>query len=277
MLKYIFLISLLIFTGCSTKISSLDGEIIKERNIKEESFTTRTYTNISKDAIFEAAKKVFILAGKEQFRIDSYRDILIVSKTKMNHFPFIAFTIDDFWELTINEKNNTSYAKLELYRIYDHKEENVEYITKDSHELLWGRIEYILGLSDSWTSCSNYIDFNDVLCDSIDMYNRKDAKKEDVLKDILIVDRKSSKSLNEIDEDILRNDIELSIDGIEEDILSKEDNIDSNIEVNEAEKALADSFDKEIEELDRKVNKNIDETLDKIENNIDDEVVPKQE
>ncbi len=69
-------------------------------------------------------RKSFLLADKKQFRIDSYRDQLVVSKTKMSHFFLFPITHEDRWNLSVNEKDNISYAKLELVSITDFNEEN---------------------------------------------------------------------------------------------------------------------------------------------------------
>lgn len=267
MFKYIFLVFIMLFIGCSSTNNNI---IIEDK--KEESFiTTKKYMNISKDAIFEAAKKVFILAGQKEFRIDSYRDKLLVSKTKMNAYPFYAVTIEDRWLLSIEEKNNLSTAKLNIFRITDYNEENQEQLSSSLHELLWNRIDYLLGLTDNWISCEEhyaYLNFTNAICDTLDMPKPKSAKKDDIIKDILILDREKSKSLKEIDNDILKDDIVFSIDDTNTDILEKEDKIDKNVK---RDKTLDDLLDKEIEELDKKVNSNIDKTLNKIEENLEDE------
>ena len=171
MYKYILLISLIFFTGCSTKNLNEKEEIKKEESNKK-------YIGISKDAVFEAAKKVFLLASKEEFRIDSYRNKLIVSKTKMSHYPLYAVTHEDFWTLTIEEENDTSDAKLNIHRITDYDDENPEYYSKEYHRVLWSRIDYLLGLNNTWESCGVYTTgVNEILCDSIDMSNPKKAKK----------------------------------------------------------------------------------------------------
>lgn len=269
MSKYIYLIFIIFFTACST--TSPNKEIINEskKEIKEvENFTKKVYPDISKDAIFEAAKKVFLLADKTQFRIDSYRDHLEVSKTKMSHFFLYPVTHEDRWNLTIDEKDNTSYAKLELIRITDFNEDDIEYLSKYNHELFWNRVEYLLGLSDNWLICDSVKNVRGTLCDSIDMYTNADPKKDDMIKDILIKDRKKTKNLNEINDDILNDDIEFALDETKTDILGKDNPSDNQTS---EEKTLDDELDKEIESLNEKVNSNIDKTLDKIKNDIEDE------
>ena len=278
MSKYIYLIFIIFFTACST--TSPNKETIKEvkieakKEIKEvENFTKKEYKDISKDAIFEASKKLFLLADKKQFRIDSYRDHLEVSKTKMSHFFLYPVTHEDRWSLTIDEKDNISYAKLELIRITNFNEEKIEYLSKYNHELFWSRLDYLLGLSDEWLICDSVKNVRGTLCDSIDMYTKTNPTKDDIVKDILIEDRKRTKNLNEINDDILNEDIEFALDETKNDLLGKEKSDDNQTS---EEKILDEEFDKEIQELNRKVNLNIDKTLDKIENDIKDEQLNKE-
>ena len=268
MFKYMFLISIIFFTGCTNINNTL---MPKEKEIVEENFTTKEYANISKDAIFEAAKKIFLYSGKGNFRIDSYRNKLHASKTKVSHFPLFALTTEDSWILYVDEEKDISKAKLEVFTIKDFDEENPKYLDKKAHELLWNRIDYLLGLRNDWDSCSNslsYFSSYSALCDSIDMPKPIKYKKEDIIEKILISDRKDSKSVDEIDEDILKNDIDFSIDDTNNDLLKNEEEVQTQTD---KEKVLNDTLEKEIEELDKRVNTNIDETLDKIEQNIEDE------
>lgn len=265
MKKYIYLVFIILFTGCTT--TSLNK--VKDLEVKKvENFTKKEYVNISKDAIFEAAKKVFLLADKKQFRIDSYRGHLQVSKTKLSHFFLYPVTHEDRWTLTIDEKENTSFAKLELFQVTDFDEENVEYLSKYNHELFWSRLEYLLGLNKNWPICDSIKNIRGTLCDSIDLYTKTSPSKDDLIENILIENRQKTKNLNEINDDILNHDIEFTLDETNEDLLNKEDS--ANKQSNE-EKTLDEELDKEIEELDKKVNSNIDKTLDKIQNDIEDE------
>ncbi|WP_072682364.1 hypothetical protein [Arcobacter sp. LA11] len=273
MFKYIFLVGILFFSGCVSSSENFDNNLKKE----EDNFTTREYRNISKDAIFKAAKQIFILAGKKEFRIDSYRNRVDISKTKMSHYPFFAITSENRWILNIEEENNVSKVKLEIFKITDYEEDKPKFLNNAEHELLWNRIDYLLGLSDRWITCTEhyaYLNINDGLCDSIDLPRPTEQKNAKMIKDILISDREKSKSILEIEEDVLKDDISFSIEDSNTDILNKEDNIDT--ESNNNDETLDNSLDKEIQELDRKVNTNIDETLNKIEENIEDEPVLEQ-
>jgi len=258
MYKYLYLFILIFFSGCSFS----SGNVTKD-NI--ENYTTkREYKDISKDAIFEAAKRVFIISGGNEFRIDSYRNNLQVSKTKFTHYPFYVYTTNDIWNISIKEENNTSYVKVNLKRIKDFDKETLTYLSKDLHELLLDRVEYLLGLRDSWPWCIGYMTLDDGICDVVDLEAYTTPTKDDMVKNILISERKQSKSLTQID-DILNDDVVLSLDNAENDILEK---ADQKIQENEEEDQ---ALDDKILQLNDKVNTNIDKTLDNIEKNIEDE------
>lgn len=267
MFKYTFSIFVaFIFISCSSIPKNIDIEAKKEKYT-----TTKKYMNISKDAILEAAKKVFVLASKDEFRIYSYRNSLEVSKIKVNYYPFFAITSEDKWELTINEKDNFSEVKLNIFKVTDYEEEDPLFLSDKLHELLWSRIDYLLGLNDNWTSCFVYkfkFNFDDALCDIVDLDNVRSPENKDIIKNILISDRVSSKSILDINSDLLSEDIEFSIEDKKIDILQKEDIIDSKIKTKDEN---SDSLDKEIEELDKMININIDKNLDAIEKNFEDE------
>lgn len=264
MFKYIFLIIIVFFVGCASSNINIEEE--------NKNLTIKEYKDISKNSIFEAAKKVFIFAGKKEFRIDSYRNKLIVTKTKMVHFPFFASTFEDKWDLTVLEENNSSKVTLEVTRITNYEEDKKEYLDEELRELLFSRIEYLLGLTDTWNSCKEhyaYLNLENALCDTTDLSKFYVPTQKDILTNILITDNVNSKSIIEIDDDILNDDIELSIEDSKSDILEKEDKIDIETDAD----IVDESFDKEIEALDKKINDNIEKTLDKIDIDIQDEVL----
>ncbi|XPV70006.1 MAG: hypothetical protein ACNI25_05370 [Halarcobacter sp.] len=264
MYKILYLFILIFFSGCSISNNNLK---VPE---KEKYTTVREYKDISKDAIFEAAKKVFIISGGSEFRIDSYRDNLQVSKTKLTHYPFYAYTTDDIWNISIDEKENVSTVKVSLKRVKDFDKQNASYLSKDLHELLLDRVDFLLGLKDSWPWCIGYFTFDDALCDVIDLHLYTRPTKEDKVKDILISQRKPSQSIPDIDKDILNDDIVLSLEDGDTDILNG--NVaDKKEEKSKEPTAEDDALDKRILELNDKVNSNVKEMLDKNEEKIKDE------
>lgn len=254
--KYFLICIVLVFTACTS-----NKNITIEKNTSK-----REYKDISKDAIFEAAKKAFVFSGNAVFFIDSYRNNLYVTRTKMNHYPFYAVTFEDRWNLVVDEENNTSYAKLDVKRVHDYDEKDVRFFDKDLHNLLWSRIDYFLGLNDEWLSCDfnhKFRTFDGALCDNVDLKVIREPNKHDVIKNILISQRKDGQTIIKNDDDVLSEDIVLTIDENKPDILKKEDKIEDTLE----EDATLDKLDEEILKLDQQVSDNIDETLDKIEDN----------
>lgn len=231
--------------------------------MEEKNSTIREYPSISKDAILEAAKKVFLLASKDQFRIDSYRNNLEASKTKMSYFFLYTVTHQDIWSLSVEQKDNISIAKLKLIRITDFDEKNPDYLSKYNHELFWDRVDYLLGIKKDWNRCDSIDDIRGTLCDSLDMHTKIDANKNDLINNILIKDAKENQNKDALYNDILNDDIDFTLDEV------KKENIESD-------KILDEALDKEIKELDEKVNSNIDRTLDKIQNDIIDEQINKE-
>lgn len=255
--KYILITILfsLLLSGCS-----FSSQPLKEEDRK----TKREYKNISKDAIFYAAKKAFVFSGNGVFFLDSYRNSLYVTRTKVVHYPTYATTFEDRWNISVEERDNISHAKLSAKRVHNFDEKDITYLSKKTQNLLWARIEYFLGLEKKWYSCDflhSFTTTEEALCDNVDLKVLREPNQNDVIKDIYISDRKASSDIVDIKSDVLSEDIVLSIDEDKTDILEKEDKIE---ETDTSEEKL-DELDIEIEKLDKKVSDNIDETLEKIE------------
>lgn len=243
----IFIFVFLSFLSAKDEIKS-DNQVI----------TTREFKNISKDSIFEAGKKLFLANNINKFRIDSYRNKLVATKNEIIYYPFFPVTNEKFWELNIEEKENSSKASLILYKITDYDKTSIEYPNEKVHELFWKRIEYMLGLSNEWPYCIGFTSFGCEFVSFVDKYDVEELKN--TISKIYITDRKRSKSLKEMEDDVLLSDINLSLDEAKEDILDEK-----NQDLNSDEDRLNNNqLDKEIQELDKKVNENIDLNLDRI-------------
>lgn len=233
---------------------------LKKVTINEDRYKKRSLYGISKDAILEAAKKAFVFTANDQFRIDSYRNSLYVRRTKVEHSFWGANSFDDIWNLSVIEKNNTSYLSLDIKRVHQFDEKNFETFDEDLYNLFWVRLDYFLGLNKTWHECEFYYVFYDALCDGVDFNVKNPPNVKDVVKDIKIKDKKQTLSVLESSSDILKDDIILNIEETNTDILKQEDkgsldNIDD----------LEDSkLDKVIDELDKKVTQSIEETLNEI-------------
>lgn len=254
MIKYILVIALILFTGCSSK-----NDLI---NAKQEDYTsTMNYDMISKDAVLEAAKKAFIFTNKD-FVIDSYRNSLSVRKTNVNHFPLTPILVEDTWFFEVNEVDNKSLASVYVKRIKNLDSKEGIYLSKSEHEIFWKRVGFFLSLEANWESCMGYIsnifDLNG-FCDNEGKKYFNTPNKEDRIADIFIFQRINSKDIVEINDDILEND-NFSIKTKSNDILEKEDKINSSISKQNKE----DIEDiKEIDSILDKIKKDTDENLNK--------------
>lgn len=187
MIKYTFLLFLIIFTGCSSK--------------QEVYITKKVYNEISKDAILEAAKTLFVLSNKDNdnrdFTIDSYRDRLEVNKVIFENDIIKINIMVDKWILDVQQLDGETRANLVLIRKDALDSEDNKDINKNVHKLFWDRIDYLLGIKDNWKFCSSYFLFNplNMYCNGYFITNT--PNHEYIIKNILISDR--SHKLNTID------------------------------------------------------------------------------
>ncbi len=161
--KYFFivLVSIFFIFGCSSK--------------NEYTSSVRSFDkNITKDQLLHAAKRVFKITDENAFIIDSYRNELNVTKPKAAYkFYTMDIQNDNFnFKVDDNETKSMLDATISISRTYGIEEENRHYIKEDSftYELFWDRVEYLLGLKESWREC-NYIVDNGFMCDIVDLDN----------------------------------------------------------------------------------------------------------
>lgn len=185
MTKYIFLIFLIIFTGCSSKQNVI--------------ITKKVYPKVSKDAIFEASKMLFILSNKENnnsdFIIDSYRDKLEITKVIFENKIIKVNLVLEKWLIEVHELDNESRVNLLLIKRDALDLDDTKEIKKTIHTLFWDRLEYLLGLKNTWKSCESYFYLDSEYCMNSLVKNKPDDNY--VLKNILISQR--DKKVNTID------------------------------------------------------------------------------
>ena len=163
----ILLISIIVFSGCTKN---------------NPNFSNKEYSNINKNIVLNAAKKVLNLADK-RFTVHSYESRIqgrmSIAKHRGTHVDVEINTIN----LEVQSKANKTLAKLIIKRQDDYFDKNKKNASENTHLLLWDRIDYILGLKDEWATCTkrSYLDaFNKVLCDNIYIQNNN-PKKSDLL------------------------------------------------------------------------------------------------
>ena len=136
---------------------------VNASEIKDVLITKRVYKDVSKNAIFDAAKTLFYLSnennGNKSFIIDAYRDKLVVNKIIFKDNIIKIDIILDKWSLELYQTDTETRANLTLIKSDGINQEDTEKINKNVHELFWDRLDYLLGLKKEWKTCSSYFNF----------------------------------------------------------------------------------------------------------------------
>lgn len=174
-----------LFSGCSfTNVTFTSDEVKTSK---------RVYKDISKDAILEASKKMFILANKKEFIIDSYRDRIEISKVLFENKIYSVDLYLDKWILEVYQFENETRANLTLVRTDALEESENIIVPTDVFDLFWARLDYLLGLNQSWADCRTYqfkrVIFDTTLCDKF-FFSDKPENSEKI-KNIYISQREN--------------------------------------------------------------------------------------
>jgi len=159
----------LVFVGCSKN---------------EPIYTSKEYKNIDKDYVLNAAKKVMLLSDNN-FNIHSNsHDIKAVRVIPKYRAFDVDLEINTIY-LEVEMDKNTTIAKLSINKKYKYFNNNKEKIIKGKvHNLIWNRIDYILGINNKWQGCFdniNAINYDGILCNTL--YNQNNnATKKDIIK-----------------------------------------------------------------------------------------------
>ena len=166
-------IILLLLTGCKNEI--------------RPEYTTKSFKNISKDAILNASKTVLLLADS-RFNIKSNSNEINAKKATPRYKGYgLDLEINNI-NLVVNTENNISTAKLSIKQKNDYFDKEEKIISNSTHQLFWDRVEYILGLKKQWSSCLKYsklLNYDGILCDKV-YYENNNATKSNIIKDISI-------------------------------------------------------------------------------------------
>ena len=218
--KIIVILVMIIFTGCSQKQDIL--------------VTKKVYPDISKNAVFDAAKTLFTLSNKENanksFIVDAYRDKLEVNKIMFEDNIIKVNIVLDKWILELYQVEKETRANLIVIRRDGLNKDDIEYIDENVHKLFWDRLDYLLGLNKEWKMCNRYFSFN-VLSDFCDNYFITFSPDDSYIeKNILI----SQENINKNTIDTIKADIyektDLSLGLSNSDIFNQSENIeDTNI------------------------------------------------
>lgn len=242
MYKYFFLIVLIIFTGCSQN--------------EQPYVSKRVYKKISKNAVLDAAKKLFILADEKQYLTDSYRNKIESKKVRVDNKILYIDLVEDKWILEVVQEKKMTRAHLSLKRRNSIDDKERYNKNKELHRMFWSRIDYLLGINDKWYTCEEYLlknIYDGILCDPTFITN-KNATKSDVIKNIEISEKANEIfTLDKVDAEIYRA-TDLSIIKKEDDILK--DNTDS---LEESKDKIEDRSDEELMQLKNEMSTIIDD------------------
>ena len=148
--KIIVILVMIIFTGCSQKQDIL--------------VTKKVYPDISKNAVFDAAKTLFNISnednGNKAFVVDAYRNKLEVNKIIFKDNIVRIDIILDKWILELYQTENETRANLIFIRRDGVDSEDVKSFDKNVHQLFWDRLDYLLGLNKDWKMCNKYFGVN---------------------------------------------------------------------------------------------------------------------
>lgn len=204
------------FIGCSSK--------------EDVYVTKRIYKDISKDAVLEASKKVFLLSNqKKDFIIDSYRNKLKVTKVIFKDRVFRVDLYQDKWLLEVVQMDNESRANLILVRSDAINQDEKKSINEDVHEVFWARVEYLLGLTKDWKYCQTHLitTFDNSLCSNI--FTSGKPEDTDMVKDKKIISKNNINTIDTIKSDVYET-TDLSLSKQSSDLFEQSDKLpDSGI------------------------------------------------
>ena len=266
--KIIVILVVIIFAGCSQKQDIL--------------VTKKVYPDISKNAVFDAAKTLFTLSNKENanksFIVDAYRDKLEINKIMFEDNIIKVNIVLDKWILELSQAEKETRANLIIIRRDGLNKDDIEYIDENVHKLFWDRLDYLLGLNKEWKMCNRYFSFN-VLSDFCDNYFITFSPDDSYIeKNILI----SQENINKNTIDTIKADIyektDLSLGLSNSDIFNQSENIEdtnilSPVVVDDIFKTEAQKKEKvkKAQELDLKDDKLLkeDKDIDKFKENLE--------
>ncbi len=224
MIRLVVLLGIFLFySGCVLTNVSSETQDVK--------ISKRVYKDISKDAILEATKKIFLVANdnfdNNEFVIDSYRNKVEISRVLFENKLIMVDLYLDKWIVEVYQFENETRVNLSLVRT-DAKEQKKNISIPDNvYELFWSRLDYILGLNDEWTTCRKYYFLKGVDTTLCNNFFFSDMPKErDKIKDVYISQReKKNYTIDKIKTNIFENPSLTSTQDME-DIYTNSENIE---------------------------------------------------
>ena len=121
---------------------------VNASEVKDVVITKRVYTDVSKNAIFDAAKTLFYLSnednGNKSFIIDAYRDKLVVNKIIFKDNIIKIDIILDKWSLELYQTDTETRANLTLIKSDGINQEDTEKINKNVHVVVISTLFHLI-------------------------------------------------------------------------------------------------------------------------------------
>ena len=126
-----------------------------ENNINQSS---RTYSNIDEQKVYNIVKKMYYNNSKDYIVDTSWDKLHISKRSTFGFFLDIEMSIDNLiLTTTVNKDSNSTNFKLETY---NQTGEIIKPIRTNNflHTIFWNRIEYASKLTDNWIDCKSFYD-----------------------------------------------------------------------------------------------------------------------
>lgn len=138
-------------------------------NAEDSVSSIRTFTHFDEQKAFNLIKKIFRSHSMEKYIIDtSWEELHITERSASGYFNLNTTINHLVLKVEKTMDHNHSIMHLELYKTSDADEvKHYVPVNEFSHELLWNRLEYGLGLNNQWINCftlSEFLSFEYPLC-----------------------------------------------------------------------------------------------------------------
>ena len=164
-------------------------------------YTTKIYKNISNDDILNATKKVLKLSDVD-FKINSNANKVNAQRTIAIYKIYDVKLRINTINLYTKTDNDIVVAKLEIKQNDDYFDKEKIIKTPAVHELLWSRIDYVLGLNKTWPTCFEYnlkLNYDGIICNRLYNENKRAYKKDIIVHTKIKEDTKKEDELEKID------------------------------------------------------------------------------
>lgn len=125
---------------------------------QDNNASMRTYLHVDEQKAYNVIKKIFYLNGSHKYIVDTTWDKLHIMERTAFGYVNLNTTINHLaLEVIPTPNQDETTMRLEFYTTSD-EDDTKHFIASDYliHTLLWNRIEYGLGISNTWIDCLNF-------------------------------------------------------------------------------------------------------------------------